>query len=423
MRRSPVLHRALSVLVVTGLLLAGALPALARPPEVRSFGPAIDAYSTYEGQKDCIATEQPGVQDFRSLVMSTYPGTGIGNMVRACSSSKSEHQDGRAWDWMVDANKPTQKAKADELLRWLLATDEHGNRHAMARRFGLMYVIWNGRVWSAYRAEEGWKPYTGWSPHTDHVHFSFGWAGAKRQTTYWTAASGSDCAVRGHALVGDWDGSGRDGVGWWCDGRTRLRTASGQELEFVYGRSGDVPVVADWDGDGSDTVSVIRDGTWHMNDRLVGGASERSFTYGRVSRGDVPIAGSWTPGSADLPGIIRDREWHLRDDTSGGEGTWQFIYGRLTAGDLPLWGDWNVDGRDTAGIVREGTWELRNTHAGGSADVSYTYGRVLTGDRPVVGDWTGDGMDTPGIVRDGVWHLRHEHRGGAADERITFRAP
>jgi subtilisin family serine protease len=226
-----------------------------------------------------------------------------------------------------------------------------------------------------------------------------------------------------HALVGDWNGSGRAGIGWWCDGRTRLRTAQGSTFDFVYGRRGDVPVVADWNGNGHDTISVIRDGTWHVNNALGGGASERTFVYGRVSRGDVPITGRWDREARDLPGIIRDREWHLRNEQSGGSATWLFTYGRLTAGDLPLVGDWNADQRDSAGIVRQGEWHLRNSHTGGGADLSYVYGRVTSGDVPVVGDWTGDGMDTPGIVRAGTWYLKDRHGGGSADRTITFPAP
>jgi subtilisin len=225
------------------------------------------------------------------------------------------------------------------------------------------------------------------------------------------------------ALSGDWNRSGRSGIGWWCDGKTKLRTASGKVITYTYGREGDVPVVADWNGDGRDTVSVIRDGTWHVNNQLAGGASARTFYYGRVTRGDIPIAGDWNRGGVDLPGIVRDREWHLRAEQSGGNADWSFIYGRLTRGDLPLWGDWNRDGRDTVGIVRDGRWHLRNVHAGGPSDISFVYGRVLAGDLPVVGDWTGDGIDTPGIVREGTWHLRNRNAGGAADRTITFPAP
>jgi hypothetical protein len=213
------------------------------------------------------------------------------------------------------------------------------------------------------------------------------------------------CSGRAFAFAGDWDRSGRDGLGWWCDGRVRLRTAGGDLITYNYGRSGDIPVVADWNGNGQDTISIVRDGTWHINERLSGGASARSFTYGRVTRGDVPVAGDWNGSGQAGVGIIRGGEWHLRNDQRGGVGQHVFTYGRITRGDLALIGDWSGNGRETIGIVREREWHLRNQLAGGTADHAFIYGRVLRGDTPVMGDWNGNGIATPGIVRDGEWHL------------------
>jgi hypothetical protein len=49
-----------------------------------------------------------------------------------------------------------------------------------------MYAIYDRRIWSIYSADEGWRADTGASPHTDHVHLSFGWAGACGATSFWT---------------------------------------------------------------------------------------------------------------------------------------------------------------------------------------------------------------------------------------------
>ncbi len=49
-----------------------------------------------------------------------------------------------------------------------------------------MYAICDRRIWSIYSADEGWRADTGASPHTDHVHLSFGWAGACGATSFWT---------------------------------------------------------------------------------------------------------------------------------------------------------------------------------------------------------------------------------------------
>ena len=171
---------------VIALTLALVAPATA-VPDGGDFGPEIDDYANYEGQSDCLNVEQPGVQAFRDMVMDVYPETGRGSILRDCNSGgRSEHKEGRAWDWMVNADVTSEKRAAEEVLDWLLATDEHGNKHAMARRLGVMYIIWDRQVWNAYRPEQGWRPYTGAHPHTDHVHFSFSWDGALAQTSFYT---------------------------------------------------------------------------------------------------------------------------------------------------------------------------------------------------------------------------------------------
>jgi hypothetical protein len=169
-----------------GLVLSTVGAAIALP-DPKGFGPGIDAYARYDVVAgECSAVEQPGVVEFRRMLQAKYGANGAG-ITRGCNSStRSAHQSGRAYDWMLDARRAEDRAKADEVLGWLLATDEHGNRHAMARRLGVMYIIWNHRMWSAWNADAGWQPYSGWSPHTDHIHFSFSWPGARQQTSFWT---------------------------------------------------------------------------------------------------------------------------------------------------------------------------------------------------------------------------------------------
>ena len=166
-------------------LVGGALPAAAAPAPVRSYSSPIEALSPYQGQSMCSPTAKPGVAALRDLVLRSYPGTRNLGITRACTvGGRSEHKEGRAFDWGVNVNNPAEKAAADDLLRWLHATDAHGNRFANARRLGIQYVIWNRRIWSSYAPT--WRAYTGPSPHTDHVHISFNWPGANKQTSFWT---------------------------------------------------------------------------------------------------------------------------------------------------------------------------------------------------------------------------------------------
>ncbi len=101
---------------------------------------------------------------------------------------------------------------ANALLGWLLKTDAHGNKHAMARRLGIMYIVWNKQMWRAYKASSGWQPYSGSNPHTDHLHFSFSWAGAKKQPSFWTAPKTCTPTCDGTKIVGADCGVGDCGV-------------------------------------------------------------------------------------------------------------------------------------------------------------------------------------------------------------------
>jgi peptidoglycan hydrolase-like protein with peptidoglycan-binding domain len=139
-------------------------------------------------QSRCDPSAKPGVLKFRHFVLSTYPDTGSDGIVRACNiGGTSEHKEGRAWDWKVSARSPRQRAEATALLRWLLAPDAQGHQAAMARRLGLMYIVWDRHMWRAYDAGAGWQPYTRGEAHTDHVHFSFSRAGATGHSSFWRA--------------------------------------------------------------------------------------------------------------------------------------------------------------------------------------------------------------------------------------------
>ncbi len=155
-------------------------------PPNKNFSAAIDPYARYDGQKKCDPTPKPGVVAFKNFVLSIYPCTGSYGISRSCNvGGRSEHKEGRAWDWKLKYPHPA----ATNFLKWLLDTDSQGNKHAMARRFGIMYMIWNKKIWKSYQASRGWQAYHGASPHRDHVHFSFSWDAAYKKTTYWTSSS------------------------------------------------------------------------------------------------------------------------------------------------------------------------------------------------------------------------------------------
>jgi hypothetical protein len=207
-------------------LLATSIPAaVAAKPAKPSFGPGIDPSPGYVGQRKCSPNAKPGVLAFQRLVMRAYPGTGYGSISRGCSiGGTSEHKEGRAWDWGVNARKLSQKRAAEDLFEWLFAKDARGNGYAMARRLGVMYLIFNRRIWFP---GSGWRVYCRQKPrgcvapgggglrhpHDDHVHFSFTWAGAMKKTTFWKPSRSMIAGIAGHpGSAGSWAVAGNGAV-------------------------------------------------------------------------------------------------------------------------------------------------------------------------------------------------------------------
>ncbi len=160
-----------------------ALPAAA----VRLPAQAEDP-SPYLPQVSCDPDPKPGVTAFEQLMLSTFQRGWSGGVTRACGApgvagGRSEHKEGRAWDWMLDQNSYYDVVAGNRAVDWLLADGA-----VNARRLGVMYLIWNRRIWSAHQAAAGWRAYDYGDPHTSHIHFSFSWAGAEKRTSWWTGA-------------------------------------------------------------------------------------------------------------------------------------------------------------------------------------------------------------------------------------------
>ncbi len=191
--------------VLTALTLAVGIgattPASAATPKPvvpKSLPAAIEPLAGYNPANSCDPTAKPGAVALGKLLTTTYPGTSYG-ISRTCgvdSLPTSEHYDGRAVDWMNSVRVKKEAAQAKTLISWLSAEDGDGNAYANARRLGIMYMIWDGKIWGAYSADRGWRPYSscadhpekGWDStcHRDHIHFSLSWAGAMAKTSYWT---------------------------------------------------------------------------------------------------------------------------------------------------------------------------------------------------------------------------------------------
>jgi peptidoglycan hydrolase-like protein with peptidoglycan-binding domain len=176
---------------------AGVTRAQSAPATPGGLPTAIEDLATYVPQVSCEPEAKPGVLALGRLLAGTYPGTGY-VVSHPCGQDTiaSEHVDGRGLDWQVSTRVPAQKAQADLVLNWLLATDAAGRPFANARRLGVMYVIWNDRIWGAYNPLSGWRAYSTCAAHPetasdavchrDRLHISLSWAGASAKTSFWT---------------------------------------------------------------------------------------------------------------------------------------------------------------------------------------------------------------------------------------------
>jgi hypothetical protein len=201
--------------VVLGAVLAGLLGVLAAPgtasartrasaPSPRVAVPATpkhlpaaieSPWTPYVAQDSCNPVFQRGTRKLVALLKRTYPDVYAGGAY-ACGTdgSVSEHYDGRASDWMASVKNKKQHAEALALLNWLLKPDAQGNDYAMARRLGVMYLIYDNRIWGSW--DRAWAPYNNCAKHKQaaydnschrtHVHISLTWNGAMGRTSFWT---------------------------------------------------------------------------------------------------------------------------------------------------------------------------------------------------------------------------------------------
>jgi hypothetical protein len=190
--------RARALALVTITLLAAGL--LAVPAPARADIP-VEGFPGYEPQTRCTPRAKPGTVMLAEHLLSRYPGSTSSGISRSCGASGvSEHKEGRAFDWGLDVGSQRDRGYARDLLERLRATDRRGNQAALARRMGVMYLIWNDRIWSSsdgYRS----RPYLHSAcrrlrgcpetlRHRDHMHISLSRRGARGKTSWYLQRSG-----------------------------------------------------------------------------------------------------------------------------------------------------------------------------------------------------------------------------------------
>jgi hypothetical protein len=430
-----------------GVLTAGTFtvtgegpPVPEREPATPRFPEDIEPYPAYDGQSTCSPTAKPGMIAYRDMVMDAYPGTASYGISRDCNvGGTSEHKEGRAWDWANDANSATGRRRVQNFFNWLFATDQYGHRYAMARRLGVMYVIWNRQIFRMYRVSDGWTPYTGSVPHTDHVHVSLTRAGGAGRTSFWTMQLGgpgdpppnnkgpraeyeaTTRTVEGDydfAERGDFDGNGKLDILWYGQlGKPESIWWGRRGRGFVHAdltaRGSFRPLTGDYDGDGRTDILWYAPGA--AQDYLWFGRSDRKWDttkvniatrYPKSMVGDYDGDGRddifWYGPGANAP----DRLWFGRADR------------RFVSKPADIQGDYRTAVGDFDGDHRDDIFwyapgDTQDYLYFGQSDRTFavTERTVAFSARPLVADMNGDGKDdlfwyVPGDGKDKVWWAR-----------------
>ncbi|HEU4811825.1 MAG TPA: hypothetical protein VFT00_06770 [Nocardioides sp.] len=160
-------------------------PALAAP---------IEDYASYDPQSKCHPAAKPGTTYLGRWLVRKYGG-GFGPISRPCQgSSTSEHKEGRAFDWTLDATRRADRERASAFLDRAFRTDWEGNTHAWARRMGIMYIIWDDQMYPAWDEFQP-EPYLSSScrsrrkcsqtlRHRNHMHISLTRPGGRGETSW-----------------------------------------------------------------------------------------------------------------------------------------------------------------------------------------------------------------------------------------------
>lgn len=178
-------------------LLAVGVALLVLVPAAASAVP-IEGFATYDPQTNCSPNAKPGTLKLSTWLQKQYPGSGSLGISRSCNDGGvSEHKEGRAFDWAVSVYSARDRAYVADFLAKLFATDAEGNADALARRMGIMYLIWNDHIYSSYygfRARD-YKPCKVLSTcgdtlrHRNHVHISLSRAGGNGTTSWYTGST------------------------------------------------------------------------------------------------------------------------------------------------------------------------------------------------------------------------------------------
>lgn len=170
------------------------------------------------------------------------------------------------------------------------------------------------------------------------------------------------------------------------------------DYTLALGSVGDKPISGDWDGDGKDGIGFFRPSTrtFYLKNHLISSFADYSVARDELFHGgfelgtaDIAIAGDWNQDGVGSTGFFRAEEgrFHVANGNLTGVAPSDGSYPLGTYTDLPFTGDWTHSGYSGLGVFRPstGTFYLKYNLDNSAADATVVFGTA--GDIPIAGTW------------------------------------
>jgi serine protease AprX len=195
-----------------------------------------------------------------------------------------------------------------------------------------------------------------------------------------------------------------------------LSSASGTNLQQLFGLSTDIPVQGDYNGNGVSEVAVFRasEGAWYISQ-----GPAQSFT--RINwglNGDVPAPADYDGDGRTDVAVWRPATgtWYVLKSSDGQVRVEQFG----TSGDRPVPGDYDGDGKTDVAVFRPGTANWYILRSSNNSLLNVQWG--LSTDKPVQGYYDADSKLDIAVWRpaSGTWYILKSTTNNTAADIIQW---